>query len=51
MSRGDLVLFVVGILLFASGFSPLALMRLQTPFETFTATTIDNVLIRYDVTK
>lgn len=51
MSRSDLVLFVVGILLFASGFSPLALMRLQTPFETFTATTIDNVLIRYDVTK
>jgi len=26
-------------------------MRLQTPSETFTATTIDNILIRYDVTR
>jgi len=51
MSRSDLMLFVVGLLLFTSGFSPLALMRLQTPSETFTATTIDNVHIGYDVTR
>lgn len=51
MSRSCLMIFVVGLLLFTSGFSLLALTRLQTPSETFTATTVDNVQIRYDVTR
>jgi dienelactone hydrolase len=51
MSRSGFVLFIVGLILFTTGFSPLALMRFQKPSETFTATTVDNVLIRYDVTR
>lgn len=50
-SQRNVVLFLGGLLLFAAGFAPLALIRVHTPTETGTATTIDHILIQYDVTR
>jgi esterase/lipase len=50
MSRKVALLLVLGTIIFAISFSPLALIRLQMPTQLFTAETIDGVHIVYDVT-
>lgn len=50
MSRSTTLLLISGTIILALGLSPLTLLRLQVPTNTFTATTVDEVRIVYDVT-
>ena len=50
MPKSTVFSLVLGTTILAIGFYPLALLRIQMPSETFTATTTDGVQIVYDTT-
>jgi pimeloyl-ACP methyl ester carboxylesterase len=50
MNKKIAIILFVGIVIFASGFTPLVLVNTQTPSQSYTTTTVDGVRIGYDVT-